>query len=230
MPEHTSGGAARASDLPVRPETLRAHGGPTASLGDGGTLQPWMQDYARWLADQPEAELVSPAKAVARRRRLGPTTIRRQVAAKGFRRRAVTSRDIWRLEQAPEFVAYFQEMRTRGRGFLQAALAAQSAQAMQLHADALALCHQQIQAGEADPRLLDTVLKPYFKLAEPPKHETEDGAKPPTVIIHLNSQDAKQLVTAALTPVGLLPSGDAIPDVEFEVIETTAEEQGPTDD
>ncbi len=192
----------------------------------GSQLVPWMYAYGRWLAEQPSAEL-SRKDAPNGYRRGPPTTSQRTNQASMIAKARINQDIIRALEQRPDFIAYFEKLRSDAQFQAKELMQAELAKNVRARAIALDIALDMVpdpaRPGEmmpgpnADPKTVESFTRWVTDVAFPKK--VADTQAAPRIVINIGAGDAKGLIGKALEE-------DEIADVEFEVVETKMLEAG----
>jgi hypothetical protein len=181
---------------------------------DMGPLVPWMHRYALWLAEHPDAWLTE--KGGKGGYRGYPTRAQRTAKASAEAKRKISGPLCQRLEQRDDFRAYFQKLREDAAFKAKQVADRDIVFNLEARGAALRSVANKVTMPDGterwvvdDPKIVEQMTRPYLELAYPKKGaETE---KPPTIVLHLGSGDAKKLL-------GLTSEPEAV-DVEYEIIE-----------
>ena len=173
-----------------------------------GPLAPWMQLYAQWLAGEPGAELAGERGGEGYRAR-HPTNPVRASKASFFAKRVVQTELVRKLEKRADFRDYFEKLRADTAFHAKELAREQIAANFEARANGL---HWAVQARDIGQ--IEKYTRPYVDHAFPKKVD-HDRLEMPRVIIQVGGKEAKRLIAEALAD-----DQKAIPEVEYEVIET----------
>jgi hypothetical protein len=132
-------------------------------------------------------------------------------------KRKISSPLLTKLEQREDFRAHFTKLREDASFLAREAMRGKITKSVEARDAALDAASGRIEMPDGsvkyivqDPKAVDALTRWVPELAFPKK--TNEGEKPPTIVLHLGGQSAAKLL-------GVGPTDEDVPDVEYEVIE-----------